>query len=174
MRSMFIDSHNNPPKSIQSLELFFGSNKESIVQTPQKSMKTLFYNKKPNNFNNLKRFNNLFLDDGNIETQPRLKAPQKFPINDLFFDKNIPVPYSLDNDVFNSSKNNITPIKKDISNLDLEKSINQKSAKSNISSTKNHNKLIFSSDSIPAISTANTKNLDSLYKEFISNVIIIY
>ena len=174
MRTLFNYSHNKPPESLQSLELFFKSDKEAVVKDPQKSIKTLFYKTKPNNFYNLKRLNNFILDEENIETQSRLKS-QKIPFNNLFSDRNIQVPYSENNNIINSTNTNKILYQNDESSQEFEKLITQISKKDKNSTTRNNNKNIYNgSDSNQLISTTNTKDLNSLYKEFISNVIFIY
>ena len=58
MRPVLINHNNRINNNLHYLEMYFSyHNHDSVVQMPKKTMKTLFYNIKPNNRNNLKQLN---------------------------------------------------------------------------------------------------------------------
>ena len=210
MRSMVIDSNNRINNNLNFLEMYFNhQNHDAVVQMPKKSIKTLFYNIKPNNRNNLKQLNffplnkQMPLPTLQIKNQPKIKGTSFY---DLFFDKNQSIPfyqnetnsYLLRSTTF-SSKQNLnmnktrtqTPYsfeemkeQKNVGNYSLYKSNIINGNHFNISNGNMNNSLRNNYNSLTATKLYKTqkninyqepiyKDLNTLYQEFIKNVIYI-
>ena len=214
MRSIIIDSNDIINKNLHFLETYFIShNHEAIVKVPKKSIRTLFYNKKPNNRNNLKQLTffplnkQIPLMTSSIKNQTKIKGASFY---DLFFDKNQSTPfyqtennnYHLNSTTFSSKQNSSISKTKTQSIYGIEKTREQKNIgnfslyKSNVNNrnkfgnfSKNMNNGLSTDYHNLAISklyksqkqfnfkeplTNNIyKNLNTLYQEFITNVIYI-